>query len=356
MMKIWSKVFYSTLLATFTLVPSTQNFAAEAKPTVIRLATPYVGTGNRPVGYSNYYSTTQTLGLLEKEFQKDGIKVQWNNFKGAGPAINESFANGLVDITWIGDLPALIGKSSRLDTKLVAIAGTQDHAYLAVPTGSTAKSFADLKGKRIGFFKGTNLHLSIISVLKRQGLSEKDFRLVNTDGPVAYSALASGDLDAIWTNQTIYPTVDRGIAKIIYSTKQEPDANKLSGYVLVNSKFEQKYPETVQRVVNVLVKQAAWESNPANKAALFKLWSKSGLPYANFVKANTGVDLKRHSAPILDAYNIALIKQKLKAGQDLRLIRGNINVDQWVEPKYVNNALKVNNLQNFWKPLNTSGN
>ena len=354
-MTTWSKILFSGILATSTLLPTLQTFAAEAKPTVIRLSTPYVGTGNRPVGYSNYYSTTQTLGLIEKEFQKDGIKIQWNNFKGAGPAINESFANGLVDITWIGDLPALIGKASRLDTKLIAFAGTDDNAYLVVPPGSTAKSFADLKGKRIGFFKGTNLHLSIISTIKRQGFTEKDFRFVNTDGPVGYAALASGDLDAIWSNQTIFPVVDRGVAKVIYSTKQEPVVNRLSGYVLVNSKFEQKYPETVQRVVNVLVKQAAWDSNPANKAELFKLWSKSGLPYTNFVKANTGVDLKRHSAPIFDGYNISLVKQKLKAGQDLKLIRGNIDVDKWLEPKYVNNALKTQNLQNFWTPLNASG-
>lgn len=354
-MRTATKFLLSSVLATLSLAPISTLSAAEAKPTVIRFSTPYVGTGNRPVGYSNYYSTTQTLGLLEKEFQKDGIKIQWNNFKGAGPAINESFANGLVDVTWLGDLPALIGKASRLDTRLIAFAGVNDNAYLAVPPGSSAKSFADLKGKRIGFIKGTNVHLSIISTIKRQGFSEKDFRFVNTDGPVGYSALASGDLDALWSSQALFPVVDRGVAKIIYSTKQEPVVNRLSGYVLVNAKFEQKYPETVQRIVNVLVKQAAWESDPANKAALFKLWSKSGLPYSNFVKANSGVDLKRHSAPIFDAYNISLVKQKLKAGQELRLIRGNIDVDRWIEPKYVNQALKTLNLQNFWKPLNANG-
>ena len=350
-MRSWTKFFISSFVATATFIPSLQGVAAEAKPTVIRLASPLVGTGNRPVAYGNYYATTQTLGLLEKEFQKDGIKVQWNNFKGAGPAINESYANGLVDITWLGDLPALIGKASRLDTKLIAIGGTQDNTYLAVPTGSSAKSWADLKGKRIGFFKGTSVHLAINNVIKKHGLTEKDFRFVNMDGAVGYSALASGDIDALYSNQSLFPVVDRGIAKIIYSTKQEPSLYQSSGYILVNSKFEQKYPATVQRVVNVLVKQAAWESNPANKDALFKLWAKSGLPYSTFVKANTGIDLKRHSAPIFDPANIALLKQKLQAGQNLKLIRGDINVDQWVEPKYVNNALKTLNLQNFWTPL-----
>ena len=349
----WSKILLTGVLAAATWAP-TQVFA-EAKPTVIRLASPMVGTGNRPVGYGNFYATTQTLGLIEKEFQKDGIKVQWNNFKGAGPAINESYANGLVDITWIGDLPGLIGKASRLDTKAILVAGTKSDTYLAVANDSTAKSLADLKGKRIGFFKGTNLHLSIMNVLKKNGFAEKDFRFVNMDGPVAYSALASGDIDAIWSNQTVLSVVDRGIAKVIYTTKNEPDLYKTSGYVLVNSKFEQKYPETVQRVVNVLVKQAAWESNPANKDALFKQWAKSGLSYANINKAHTGVDLKRNSAPIFDDYNVALIKQKLKTGQDLKLIRGTFDVDTWIEPKYLNNALKSQNLQSFWTPLNANG-
>ena len=347
-MKTWSKILFTSAIAVATLVPTVQVFAAEAKPTVIRLASPFVGSGNRPVSYGSYYATTQTLGLLEKEFQKDGIKVQWNNFKGAGPAINESYANGLVDITWLGDLPALIGKASRLDTKLIAIGGTHDNTYLAVPPSSQAKTWADLKGKRIGFFRGTSLHLALYQIIKKYGLTEKDFRFVNVDGAVGYAALASGDLDAIFSNQSLFPVVDRGIAKIIYSSKKEPTNLQSSGYVLVSSKFEQKYPETVQRVVNVLVKQAAWESEQKNREALFKLWSKSGLSYSTFVRANEGVDLKQHSDPVIDAASISLLKQKLKAGQDLKLIRGNIDVDTWVEPKYVNNAIKSLNLQNVW--------
>lgn len=347
-MKKWSKILFSGVIAVSTLVPAVHVFAAEAKPAVIRFASPLVGTGNRPVGYGSYYATTQTLGLIEKEFQKDGTKIQWNNFKGAGPAINESYANGLVDITWLGDLPALIGKASRLDTKLIAIGGTHDNTYLAAPPSSQAKTWADLKGKRIGFYRGTSVHLALYQIIKKYGFTEKDFRFVNVDGAVGYAALASGDLDAIFSNQSLFPVVDRGIAKIIYSSKKEPTNLQSSGYILVSSKFEQKYPETVQRIVNVLVKQAAWESEQKNREALFKLWSKSGLSYNTFVRANEGVDLKKHSDPVIDASSIALLKQKLKAGQDLKLIRGNFDVDTWVEPKYVNNAIKSLNLQNVW--------
>lgn len=89
-----------------------------------------------------------------------------------------------------------------------------------------------LKGNGL-VFKGTSVHLAINNVIKKHGFTEKDFRFVNMDGPVGYSALASGDIDGLYTNQSIFPVVDRGIAKIIYSTKQEPNLYQSSGYILL---------------------------------------------------------------------------------------------------------------------------
>ena len=51
-------------------------------------------------------------GLLEEEFKKDGIKIQWTFLRGAGPAVNELFANGLLDSSHLGDLPSVVGRAS----------------------------------------------------------------------------------------------------------------------------------------------------------------------------------------------------------------------------------------------------
>ena len=85
---------------------------AEDKPAVIRIANPGVGIGSRPVVATGPWSLLHIKGVLEAEFKPDGIRVEWTFLRGAGPAVNELFANGLADIASLGDLPSIIGKSS----------------------------------------------------------------------------------------------------------------------------------------------------------------------------------------------------------------------------------------------------
>src|ERR1700759_5468109 len=82
---------------------------AEDKPKVIRIAYPGVGVVNRPFGTGSALATAHLRGLLEDEFKPDGIQIEWSFLRGAGPAVNELFANGLLDFTLLGDLPSVIG-------------------------------------------------------------------------------------------------------------------------------------------------------------------------------------------------------------------------------------------------------
>lgn len=68
-------------------------------PSGIRVALAGVGIGNRPFVGGSSLSVVHARGLLEEEFKKDNIKIQWSFFKGAGPAVNdwpEFDANGKV--------------------------------------------------------------------------------------------------------------------------------------------------------------------------------------------------------------------------------------------------------------------
>ena len=49
------------------------------------------GVGSDPVRHGGTSAAlAYTDGALEEEFKKDGVKVQWTFFKGAGPAVNEA--------------------------------------------------------------------------------------------------------------------------------------------------------------------------------------------------------------------------------------------------------------------------
>src|SRR5262245_51464144 len=70
---------------------------AEDRPEVIRIANPGVGIGNRPVVGGSAWSLVHLRGMLEDEFKPDGIRITWTFLRGAGPAVNELYANNLTD-------------------------------------------------------------------------------------------------------------------------------------------------------------------------------------------------------------------------------------------------------------------
>ena len=55
---------------------------------VIRIGIATGGVGSDPVRHGGTSAAlAYTDGALEEEFKKDGVKVQWTFFKGAGPAV-----------------------------------------------------------------------------------------------------------------------------------------------------------------------------------------------------------------------------------------------------------------------------
>lgn len=341
------------ILASLALLASAASHAAD-NPTVIRFGSPIVGSGNRPIAYGSFYATAQTKALFEQEFKKDGIKIEWNNFKGAGPAVNEAIANNLLDVTWEGDLPALIGKAGGLNTRLILASGFLN-TYLVVPNNSPAQKLEDLKGKKIAVFKGTAPQLSAAKVLAEHGLSEKDFRTISMDSNTAIAALTTGDVDGIWTGGSAYQLVDRGVGKIVLDTRSRAYELSSQGFVLVNETFEQKYPQIVQRIVNVLVKEAAWSSEPKNKVQALQLWAKSGVPYSSLIRDVEGIDFKRSQSPLLDPFFIANIKRNAAQAQKLNLLLGEVNIDEWQKPDYLQQALKDLKLDGFWTTYDQQG-
>lgn len=332
--------------------------AAADLPSVIRLGVPLVGTGNRPVASGNTFVTAQTKGLLEEEFKKDGIRIEWNNFKGAGPALNEAVANNLIDIFLEGDFPAIVGKASGLKTKILLADGRRGAYAIAVPADSPARSLQDLKGKKFATFKGTALSLGFGKLLNRHGLTEKDFRVINMDINASTAALATKDVDAVFTQPSqLYTLESRGVAKVLYDeSKDNGGANAAGqGYVLVSENFEKKHPEIVQRVVNVLVKEAAWAGDEKNRNALFQVWAKSGTSFASFQREWEGRSLKEALSPLLDEELLATVQRNVGEMQQLKLVRGNVDAGSWVERKYLDVALSANGLQSYWTPLDASG-
>lgn len=327
-----------------------------AESVAIRFGFAQVGVGNRQFGSSNSAAILHSKGFLADEFKNDpDISIEWSFFKGAGPAVNEAIANKQLDFALQGDLPAVVGRSNGLKTKLLAASGLRANIYLAVTPKSGIASIADLKGRKVAQFRGTNLQLATDKVLAAHGLTERDVKFINMDFATATAALATGDIDAAF-GQADYLALDKqGTAKVIYSTKGDDPTFTRHAHLLVTEAFEQAHPGVTYRVVKALVKAAAWASDEANREAVFEEWAKSGIPADTFRADLDGQSLVYRNTPVIDDFLVAAYRDQIERAKGYKLVRGDVSVDGWFEPSYVNKAIAELGLEGRWPRYDAKG-
>jgi len=331
--------------------------AQSAKPTTIRIGFPGAGTGGRPLPTSGFTANVVFQGELEKEFKADNIKIEWKYYVGAGPALNEAFANGLLDFCFgHGDLPLIVGRSTGLKHKILLSSGRGGDVYLLTPAASAAKEVADLKGKTLSVQKGTAGQLTLYRFLAKHGFTEpeKEFRIISQIADDRRASLATGDIagaiDTPWGLEA------RGVTKRIAEVHDDININS-PGSVWVGEAFEQQYPDIVQRIVTRVVKVAHWSTQEANRETQYQYWTRSGQnSYIDNKKEWDRVkDLRTRHNPLLDDYYKAQIQKAIAETKKYRLTRRDFDFDSWLEPKYLNKALSELKLETFWPTQGADG-
>lgn len=334
----------ATLLALSLAVGSV---ASAAEPVTIRFGFAEVSPGNRPYTNSGPVSMAHTMGYLDEEFKNDpNVRIKFLFFNG-GAVVNEAVANNQVDISNQGDLPWIVGRSNGLKTKIILGSDTRQNLYLAVTPKSGIQNFADLAGRKISVFKGTNLHLATAKALDAHGLKERDLKLINMDFGTANAALASNDIDGTFAQADMLEMQRKGLVKVIWETKREPQFTR-AAHVIVTESFEKAHPELVQRVANAIVKAAKWASEESNREAVMEALAKTGRPIEGYRDDYSGQSMRFRMSPLIDPWLLSTYRKSAVKAKELALIRNDVNTDEGFEPKYLEKALKDQGLQNYW--------
>jgi sulfonate transport system substrate-binding protein len=326
---------------------------AEALPKVIR-----IGVASPAVGENTY--TTGSVGiahqkhLIEDEFAKDNVKIEWYFYKGAGPAVNEALSNQQLDFAFQGDLPSIIGRSNGLKTRFLFPTDSRQNLYVAVPPDSTAQSVKDLVGKRVAISKGTNGQLPANRLLDANGLTERNLKLVNLENATAQQALATHDIDGVFGGYEYLKFRNKGQARIIFSSASDPRYSRRSG-IIVTEEFLQAYPQASVRVAKGILRAARWASDEANRDEVFELWSKMGYPADTFREDFLGFPLRVRLNPLLDPFIVQRYKEAVEDSYKYKLTRKKFDAEQWIYPNVLNAALKELQLENYWTPTDPSG-
>ena len=298
----------------------------------IRIAVPDLSAGSQHSG-GGITDVLHQQQIFEKAFADQGIKIQWNYFKGAGPVINEAFANGQVDLAYLGDLAAIIGRSNGLDTRLLSASARDIKQYLGVVPGSGIKTLQDLKGKRVAVFRGTASQLSFDSALASQGLSEKDLKVINLDFNAAGAALAAKQIDATWGGANLNALQAKGLAEIPLTTKDLGGAGSVQSVLVGSGKFVDEHPEIITQLLKVQQQAVQWLTDDNNKQAYIDL--VAGL--ASYPPVILSNDLKNEKLSALfpstlDPVFLGKLQDAVDLASKERLIRKSFQVSDWVAP------------------------
>ena len=212
---------------------------------------------------------------FEDEFKADSITIEFKKFEYGPPEI-EAFAAGNIDFGSIGDQPAIIGWAKGVDVQIVGnILGSANIMALLVPENSTIKSFAELKGKKIGITIGSNIQHLFNLYLKQAGLKQSDFNVVNLQFSDCITALSLNQIDATILSEPY-------ISMAEYKFKAKPIANSTGlKYVtlpyIASGDLIRNHPDIVVRLLKVYRKASEWAKANKEAAADILIKEENGL-------------------------------------------------------------------------------
>ncbi|WP_418940850.1 NrtA/SsuA/CpmA family ABC transporter substrate-binding protein, partial [Parasutterella excrementihominis] len=127
-------------------------------------------------------------GMLEKAFEKDGVKVNWKTIT-SGSKQTQAMAGGAIDISAVMNTSSLL-MANGAGNKVLIATGVAHPADTFAIVGKPGANFSvkDLKGKKIAGPKGTVLHQLLVAALAKNGMSINDVEFISMDQPSALSA------------------------------------------------------------------------------------------------------------------------------------------------------------------------
>jgi sulfonate transport system substrate-binding protein len=217
---------------------------------------------------------TRQQAALEKHFAPQGIEVKWVEFS-SGPPMLEAMNVGSVDYGAVGDSPPVFAQAAGAAIAYAAGQPITNGQGILVPQNSPIKNIADLKGKRVGFTKGSSAHNNVVQTLEKAGLTYADITPVYLTPPDAGPAFANGSIEAwaIW--DPYFALGERKQNGRILVNAHE--ITKSNSFYIANRNFANNHGPVLQQIIDVTTATAKWAEAHRDEVAK-SLSAVTGIP------------------------------------------------------------------------------
>lgn len=244
------------------MTPSFKSLARAALSLAVTAALPALASAQEKlseikIDWATYNPVSIALknqGMLEKEFEKDGIKITWVQSLGSNKALEFLNASSLEFGSTAG-AAALVGKINGNPIKSIYVYSRPEWATLVTRPDTGIKTVADLKGKRVAATRGTDPHIFLIRALQEAGLSEKDITLVLLQHGDGKAALLRGDVDAWAGLDPLTASAEIENGAILFHRNKEANS---WGVLNVREAFAKQHADVVKRVLAAYEQAREW--------------------------------------------------------------------------------------------------
>jgi sulfonate transport system substrate-binding protein len=229
------------------------------------------------IGYQKYgtFTLLKGRGTLDRRLGEKGITVKWTEFP-AGPQLLEGLNVGSIDVGTVGEAPPIFAQAAG--AKLVYFGNEPPcpaSEAIVVPKGSTLRSVAELKGKKVALNKGSNVHFLLVKALEKAGVDYAAIQPVYLTPADARAAFERGAVDAwvIWDPFLAAAQKQLGARVLLDGTGLVSNHQ----FYLSSRSFAEQHPEVVRIVLDELVKVDEWGRTHQQDVSAI-LAAQTGLP------------------------------------------------------------------------------
>lgn len=203
-------------------------------------------------------------GTLEQRLAPLGVKVTWTEFT-AGPVQLEALNVGSIDFGDVGEAPPIFAQAAGAPLAYVAATPPRPASEaVLVPKDSAIKTVTDLKGKKVAFNKGSNVHYFLVKLLEKHGLKYADVQPIFLPPADARAAFEKGSVDAwvIW--DPFLAAAEHSLGARVLADAKGVVNNR--SYYFSSLPYARQNPDVTKVLIEELSKLDAWGT--ANRDAL----------------------------------------------------------------------------------------
>jgi NitT/TauT family transport system substrate-binding protein len=293
------------------------------------------------VRFGHFPNITHAQGVIAHALSRKGkgwfeerlgpkVEIQWFTYN-AGPSAMEAMFAGSLDLTYVGQSPALNAhfKSNGEEVRVIAGAANAG-AALVVKSDSPIKTAADFRGKKIATPQlGNTQDVSCRAWLKAQGFkitqTGGDVMVLPTANPDQLPLFQNGGVDAVWTVEPWVTRLEREAKARVFLE----DKDIITTWLASTTKFLSSQRDLAKKAVAANAELTDWiQKNPdeAQKLLIEELTAETRTTFAPDAVAQAWKRIK-----FTTAVPNELIAKAVQDGKDAGFLKGSTDTSKLVE-------------------------